>query len=163
MCRCCNYVNILLKVFLSYTDLGNSIFFCAGHCIYRGNTFCPFLWNHNKKKIGTCRYVLTPLPGSFTLGDFRWICASLLLPFRHSQPWIFSSVLRQEPVRTSLRGHPGGHWGANQASGQGSLVIIMQGIFSLPSTEERQRDTGHRLLTHSWQPFALCDFKPAAF
>lgn len=85
-----------------------------------------------------------------------------LFPFKHTRPWIFSSALRQEPVRTSLWGHPGGHWGANQASGQGSLVIIMQGIFSLPSTEERQRDTGHRLLTHSWQLFALSDFKPAA-
>lgn len=85
------------------------------------------------------------MPGSSTLGYFRWINVSLL-SFKHTRSWIFSSCLEQWLVRTSLRGHPRGHRGANHALGQGSLVIIMQGIFSLPSAEARQHDTGHRLL-----------------
>lgn len=159
VCGCSNYVRILSKVFESYADMGNSIFFYAAHCIKRSNTFGPFFCWIKKIRILPLHSRLLCLAAS------PWVIldgSASLFPFKHTRPWIFSSAPRQEPVRTSLWGHPGGHWGANQASGQGSLVIIMQGIFSLPSTEERQRDTGHRLLTHSWQLFALCDFKPAA-
>ena len=107
-------------------------------------------------------FILASIPGSSTLGYFRQINASLPA-FKHSRSWIFSSGPDQWPVRTLLRGHPGGHRGANQALAQGSLVIMMQGVFSLPSAEARQHDTGHRLVTHSLQLLALYNFKTAAF
>lgn len=73
-------------------------------------------------------FILPSTPGSSTLGYLRQINVSLL-PFKHTRSWIFSSGPDQWPVRTLLRGHPGGHRGANQALARGSLVIMMQGIF----------------------------------
>lgn len=55
---------------------------------------------------------------------------------------IMNILIRSETVagpNRALTG-PRGPRGANQALGQGSLVIIMLGVFSLPSTEARRHD-----------------------
>lgn len=92
---------------------------------------------------------------SGTRGYFREINVSLLA-FKHTPSWIFSSGPERWPGRTPLRGHPGGKRGANHTLGQGSLVIIMQGIFSIPIrwSETARQTTGCLLIPYSILLFA---------
>lgn len=97
------------------------------------------------------------LPWQQHPGLFRQTNISLHA-FKHTHSWIFWSGPNQWTVRTLLRGHPGGHRGANQVLTWGSPVIMMQGHSS--HYNPLRRDSMTRATAWLLIPYSFLLFMP---
>ena len=126
---------------------------CICQCAVKSQRFPLLFVVVNKEESGArrcCTRSFCPCfcAGRGTLANLRQIDVSLL-SFKQTPSWIFSSGAEWRPVRTLLAGYPGGRRGADPASGRGSAVITMRGIFSrLPAA-------GCSLISSSFHSFVL--------